>query len=50
MPHLSIKKIYSLRFRKEIDGGISGKRKNSGIEPEMGGPPWEDVRRWTHGT
>lgn len=42
--------IYGLG--RELEGGTSGKRKNSGIEPGAGvaGSLWEDVRRRTHGT
>ena len=34
--HLSSKKAYGLWLRKEIDGRISRKRKNSVIDPDMG--------------
>lgn len=42
--------LKSLRFREEVEGGASRKRKNSWIEPGLGRSAQEDVRRRTHGT
>ena len=41
-------KAYGLQLRQEIEGGTSGRRKDSGIEPGKRAVQ-EDVKRQTHG-